>query len=142
MYAAPMPKMNARNHTSLSMAVVRKIGAVSNKKILKVLFDPDSTRTLIHRGLVPKEAIPTALNKTKTVDTIAGTMVSGEKVILRDIRLPEFENNRVINEQNALLFDKKIRYDIIFGSNFMAKTGIDVMYSTKTVNWYVCFGAA
>ena len=86
--------------------------------------------------MVPKEAIPTALNETKMVDTIAGMMTSREKVILRDIRLPEFENNRLIDEQNALLFDKKIRCDIIFGSDFMAKTGIDVMYSTKSVNWF------
>ena len=57
-------------------------------------------------------------------------------VYLRDLRLPEFDKNRAIDEQKALVFEGKCRYDIILGADFLEKTGIDIKYSTKEMEWY------
>ena len=41
-----------------------------------------------------------------------------DMVHLRDLRLPEFDKNRRIDEQKALIFDGKCRYDVILGADF------------------------
>ena len=46
-------------------------------------------------------------------------------VTLCDICLPEFDKNRQILQQKALVFDNdNCRYDMILGTNFLSKTGI------------------
>ena len=57
-------------------------------------------------------------------------------VKLRNLNLPEFDKNRRIDEQKALVFDQKCRYDIILGADFLTKSGIDIVYSTGTIE---CF---
>ena len=57
-------------------------------------------------------------------------------VHLRNLKLPEFDKNRIISEQKALIFDNKCRYDIILGSNFLTKIGLDIKYSTGEMEWY------
>ena len=57
-------------------------------------------------------------------------------VHLRNLKLPEFDKNRRIDEQKALVFDQKCRYDIILGSDFLTKLGIDILYSTVTMEWF------
>jgi hypothetical protein len=48
-----------------------------------------------------------------------------EVVAMRDIKLPEFDKNRHINQQKVLGFDNdNVKYDIILGTNFLSKTGI------------------
>ena len=41
------------------------------------------------------------LSKTKTVNTIAGNMTTSQMIVLRELRLPEFDKNRIIEEQKA-----------------------------------------
>ena len=82
------------------------------------------------------EKIYNSNEKTKQNNTLAGALEAHEIVALHDLRLPEFENNRIIDEQKALVFDQKFRYDIILGTNFLQKTGIDVKYSTGVVKWF------
>ena len=63
-------------------------------------------------------------------------MNTSKMVHLRDIRLPEFDKNRKISHQKALIFNKDCRYDIIFGADFLTKINLDVRYSTKSMEWY------
>ena len=50
-------------------------------------------------------------------------------VTLRDIGLPEFDKNRRIAQQKALVFDNdNCHYDMILGTNFLSKTGIKLDY--------------
>jgi hypothetical protein len=51
-------------------------------------------------------------------------------VVMRKIRLPEFNKNRVVEEQKALVFDGQCKYNVIFGADFVSKTGIDIKYSS------------
>jgi hypothetical protein len=57
-------------------------------------------------------------------------------VVLWAIRLPELDKNRVIDQHKALVFDGDIRYDLILGADFLAKSGIDIKYSSKTIEWF------
>ena len=56
-------------------------------------------------------------------------------VHLRDFRLTEFDKNRRIDEQKALIFDGKCQYDVILGADFLTKSGIDINYSAGTTQW-------
>ncbi len=57
--------------------------------------------------------------------TLAGHLRMQEVVTMQDIRLPEFNKNRCINQQKVLVFDNdKVKYNIILGTNFLSKTGI------------------
>ena len=60
-YNVPVPKCRDPRNMSLtpiSIVVVDTIGLVQSRKLLKVLFDPGSTRTLIKKSVVPEKAVP------------------------------------------------------------------------------------
>ena len=57
-------------------------------------------------------------------------------VHLRDIRLSEFDKNRKISQQKALVFNKECRYDIIFGADFLTKIGMIIDYRSGNMDWY------
>jgi hypothetical protein len=58
-------------------------------------------------------------------------------VVLRNLRLPELDKNRKVDQQKALVFDaNSCRYDMILGADFLSKTGIDVKYSTGIIEWF------
>jgi hypothetical protein len=62
-----------------------------------------------------------------------------EVVTMQDIRLPEFNKNRRINQQKFLVFDNdNVKYDIILGTNFLSKTGIKLKYSEGNMKWFDC----
>jgi hypothetical protein len=76
---------------------------------------------------------------TKNITTLAGRVEVQEVVILRDLMLPEFDKNRRISQQKALVFDNdKVKYDIILGTNFLLKTGIRLNYSEGKMKWFDC----
>ena len=58
-YMIPVPKIGIPKDSSLtpmSIMVVDTIGLLLSCRLLKVLFDPGSTRTLIKASIVPKKA--------------------------------------------------------------------------------------
>jgi hypothetical protein len=57
-------------------------------------------------------------------------------VVMRKVRLPEFDKNCVVEEQKAVVFDGQCKYDIIFGADFLSKTGIDIKYSSGIIEWF------
>ena len=57
-------------------------------------------------------------------------------VVLRAIRLPELDKNRIIHQHKALVFNSNICYDLILGADFLAKSGIDIKYSSGIVEWF------
>ncbi len=52
------------------------------------------------------------------------------------LRLPKLDKNRVVDQQKALVFNNDCKYNVILGANFMSKTGIDIKYSTGTIEWF------
>jgi hypothetical protein len=123
-----MPK--APTLTLTSIAVVDMMSSVRSHILLKVLFDPGSTLTLISRKRLPRHCKPCAITNKCQIHTLAGTCTAKEMLVMRKIRLPEFGKKRVVEEQKALVFDGQCKYDVIFGADFLSKTGIDIKYSS------------
>ncbi len=73
------------------------------------------------------------------VNTLAGpyNYNSSAMVVMRNLRLPELDKNRNIEQHKALIFESEnCTYDVILGADFLTKTGIDVKYSTNTIEWF------
>ena len=91
---------------------------------------------MISRKALPKEAQLIPPQQKKKVTTLAGTIKTKNLVNLRVIRLPELDKSCRIEEQKALIFEEKCRYDVILGSNFLTKSGIDIKYNNGTMTWF------
>ena len=135
----PVPKTGTPRDSSLTpitIMVVDTMGLKKSRSLLKVLFDPGSTKSLISRKALPRMAQLIPLTSAKKVITLADSMQTKDMVHLRDLKLPEVDKNRRIDEQKALIFDGKYRYDVILGADFLTKSGIDINYSTGTMHWF------
>jgi len=82
---------------------------------------------------LPRGTKPKKLSTAKTLEMLAGNIAAAGAITIRDITLPEFDTNRRIEEQKALVFDAPCRYDIIFGTDFLTKVGININYETGFV---------
>ena len=84
-----------------------------------------------------QECQPSKIAQDRVVNTLAGSYQSLAMVVMRNLRLPELDKNRNIDQQKALVFQaENCKYDVILGADFLAKTGIDVKYSTGTIEWF------
>jgi hypothetical protein len=92
---------------------------------------------MIKRSALPKGVITKLLGDTTLVRNLAGHLKTQEVVTMRDLRLPEFNKNRPINQQKVFVFDKdNVKYDINLGTNFLSKTGIKLNYSEGNMEWF------
>ena len=91
---------------------------------------------MIHKRALPRGCKPVTLQTQKKVTTLAGSMVADKMIHLRDIKLPEFDKNRTVDELKALIFEKDCRYDIILGADFLSKSGMNINYSNGTMEWF------
>ena len=48
----------------------------------------------------------------------------------------KLDTNQQVHQQKVLVFNHNTRYDVIFGTDFLTKTGIDIKYSTGTIQWF------
>ncbi len=93
--------------------------------------------SIIKRSALPKGVITKLLGGTKLVRTLARRLKTQEVVTMQDIRLPEFDKNRRINQQKALVFgNDNVKYNIVLGTNFLSKTGIKMNYSEGNMEWF------
>jgi hypothetical protein len=120
-----------RNLTPVTIMVVDTIGTVRSRRLLKVLLDSGSTTTLINKKCLPRKCQPCPIFQSRMVNTLTGSYQSSTMVVMRNLRLPELDKNRNIDQQKALIFESETcKYDVILGADFLNKTGIDVKYST------------
>jgi hypothetical protein len=114
--------------------VVDTIGTVKSRQLLKILLDSGSTTTLINERCLPRKCQPCQISQSRTVNTLAGAYRSSAMVVMRNLRLPELDKNRNVEQQKALIFESETcKYDVILGADFLIKPGIDVKYSTGTI---------
>jgi len=96
-----------------------------------------STMTMINNKSLPRNCKPCKITSSRQINTLAGTYTSSEVVVMRNLRLPEFNKSRNVDQQKALVFQSETcKYDVILGADFLTKTGIDVKYSTGTIEWF------
>jgi hypothetical protein len=122
--------------TPTSIRVVNTMSSVRSRILLKVLFDPGSTSTLISCKCLPRHCKPCAITNKCQIHTLVGTCAAKEMVVMRKIRLPEFNKKRVVEEQKAFVFGGQCKYNVFFGADFLSKTGIDIKYSSGIIEWF------
>eukprot|EP00970_Alexandrium_tamarense_P015712 scaffold5391_cov175-Alexandrium_tamarense.AAC.17 len=136
----PIPKITTKvdksRYTPVTILMCDTIATLQSRKMLKVLFDSGSTRTLINRDCLPANAQANALEESKTFKTLAGELKTTEVVTMRDIKLPEFSRNRTIDSHKALVFNSPCRYDVNLGADFLTKKGINLNYAESELQWY------
>ena len=99
-YNVPLPKCkHIATETPASICTASTIGAVQSKQVLRDLFDSGAKKTMIKRSVLPRGVKPRKLITSKVMKTLAGILAATYTVTLRDIRLPEFDKNRKIEEQ-------------------------------------------
>jgi hypothetical protein len=134
---SPPIKLPSKKHlTPTSMAVVNTISSVRSRMLLKILFDPGSTLTLISRKCLPRHCKPCAITNEHQIHTLARMCSTKQMVFMRKVRLPKFDKNCVVEEQMALVFDGQCKYNVMFGADFLSKTGIDIKYSSGIIEWF------
>jgi hypothetical protein len=125
------------NLTPVIIMVADSIGAVRSRRLLKVLLDSGSTTTLVNKKCLPKKCRPCQISQSRMVNTLAGSYQLSAMVVIHNLRLTELDKNRNVEQQKALIFESDTcRYDVILGADFLTKTGIDVKYSTVTIEWF------
>jgi hypothetical protein len=126
-----------QNLTPVIIMAVDTISSVRSRRLRRVLFDSGSTTTLISKICLPRHCKPCKISSSRKVNTLAGTYTSMEIVIMHNLRLLEFDKNRNVNQQKALLFQSETcKYDVILGPDFLTITGIDAKYGTGTIEWF------
>ena len=132
------PKVVPKRHeTPVTILTSNTIGAVRSRRIFRVLLDSGSTCSLIKRSCLPKNCKTKAMAEGRNVSTLAGKISTSEVVTMRDIRLPEFDKNRRIDQHTCMVFDNdRCKYDIILGTNFLTKTGIKLDYAEEEMKWF------
>eukprot|EP00804_Cyclotella_cryptica_P016884 CCRYP_001852-RA/>CCRYP_001852-RA protein AED:0.35 eAED:0.35 QI:0/0/0/1/0/0/2/0/383 len=128
-----------RHECPVTICTADTIGAVKSRRLLRVLLDSGSTVALIKRSALPPKVVTKEISDTKNISMLVGKLQAQEVVTLRDLRLPEFDKNRRISQQKALVFDNdQVRYDVILGTNFLSKAGIKLNYSEGKMEWFDC----
>ena len=131
------PKIIPRNETPATICTVNTIGAIRSRRLFRILLDSGASCCLIKKSSLPKGVVLNELSASKQIKTLSGQVQAQQVVTLRDIRLPEFDKNRRIAQQKALVFDNdNCRYDMILGTNFLSKTGIKLDYDRGEMLWY------
>ncbi len=55
---------------------------------------------------------------------------------MHNLRLPEFDKNRNVGQQKALVFQSETcKYNAILGADLFGKIGTDTKYSKGTMEW-------
>jgi hypothetical protein len=92
---------------------------------------------MINRKCLHRNCQTCKISKSRKIETLAGSYTSSEMVVFCNLRLPELDKNRNVDQQKALIFDAySFRYDVILGDDFLSKTGFHVKYSTGTIEWF------
>ena len=125
------------NECPATICTADSVGATRSHKLFKVLLDSGSSVCLIRKAALPRGAVPLELTSPQPIRTLAGKLQTRSIVLLEGLRLPEFDKNRSVSRQRALIFDNRdCKYDIILGTDFLSKTGIKIDYDEGTMSWY------
>ena len=82
--------------------VVIPISIVKPCTLLKVLFDPGSTSTLVSRKCLPRHCKMCPIKQECKIDTLAGSYETKEVVVMRNLMLPELDKNCVVDQQKSI----------------------------------------
>jgi hypothetical protein len=110
-YHGPKIKI-PKQESAMTICTADTIGTIRSQRLFRVLSDSSSNVSMIKRSALPKGNITKLLGDTKLVRTLTGCLKTQKVVTMQDIRLPEFDKNRCINQQKALVFaNNNVKYN-------------------------------
>lgn len=118
-----------------TMMIIRSIQKQTSGRLLRILFDSGSGKTMINKSSLPKGCVPQVLEKPISNKTIEGTFTTQRRVHLDSIILPEFDRSLTIDTASAFVFDDECRYDIIVGRDILTKAGMILDFSKNRMTW-------
>jgi hypothetical protein len=126
------PILSALRLRSVGLARIDKIHNSPSGKVLKVLFDTGSDKTLINRRALSKQAIPAKDDTPSRITGLHDTKPLDRYVILQGIQFPEFApTSKVAQAIKAIVFDnKESNYDIIIGMDVLQPLGFKIDCAT------------
>jgi hypothetical protein len=98
-------KNSPKQLTPVAIMVVDTISSVKLRIFLKVLLNSGSTTTVINRMCLPRNFQTCKISNSRKIGTLAGSYTSSDMVVLRNLRIPELDKNRNVDQQKALVFD-------------------------------------
>lgn len=116
-----------------TISAYESIGLIYSDKVLCVLLDSRYSKTLIHRWVVLCNYSPLDSANDLGMFSLVGTTMT-DLVAISKIGFMKFNCKMVIEDLPALIvFSKAIRYDIIFGADFLDKWGFHLNYNANQV---------
>jgi len=101
--------------------------------MIKVLLDSGASKTIVNKNIVRKLKI--CKNKSQTVFNTPG----GNLITTRNCKvlfcLPELNASRIIEWTCQVNEGKATNYDMIIGRDLLEELGIDIKFSTGTIDW-------
>jgi hypothetical protein len=79
--------------------MVADIGVGRSRRLLKVLLDSGPTTTLVNKKCLPKKCRPCQISQNRMVNTLADSYQLSAMVVMRNLRLPELDKNKNIEQQ-------------------------------------------
>jgi hypothetical protein len=108
-----------KNLTTVTIMVVDTIPSVRSRTLLRVLLDSGSTTSLMNKKCLSRNCKSCKISSSRKVNTLVWTYTSTEMVIMHNLRLSEFDNNRNVDQQKALVFQSETcKYNVILGADF------------------------
>jgi hypothetical protein len=119
------PKKNVpHNLTPVTIMVADTISSFRSRRLMKILLDSESTTTLVNKKCLPKKCRQCQISQIRMVNILADSYQLLAMVVMRNLRLPELDKNRNVEQQKALIFESdtcKYKYDVILGADFFTK---------------------
>ncbi len=126
-----------QNLITVTIMVVDTISSIRSRRSLQILLDSGSTITLVNKKCLPKKCRPCQISQSRMVNTLARSYQLSATVVMHNLRLPELDKNRNVEQQKALIFESDTcKYDVILGADFLNETGTNVKYSIGTIEWF------
>ena len=80
------------------------MGLMGSHKLLRVLLDSGSSKTLVKRSTLPKVVHSKELAVVKSFKTLAGKLLTQSGITTQDVQLPEFDKNRqLVKKRHSFL---------------------------------------
>ena len=136
----PTPKTKTNNEANkdlipTTMMIIRMIQKGVSGRLLRVLLDSGSGKTMINQTALPKGCTPEVLKQPIINKTIEGTFTTNRVVHLESILLPEFDRSLTISDATAFVFNDKCKYDIIVGRDILNKAGMILDFDKNRMTW-------
>ena len=128
---------NKRPRLDLSPVVYINAKRIQNAlptRALTVLLDSGSSHTLIKDSSLPYGTTPDKSSPKRTTTT-NGVFATTARVVLTDVKFPEFGNHRIDVIEADVFHSPTCRYDVILGRDILRIMGAKLDFHTQTIVW-------